>query len=138
LKEKLDAVGLKSYVKTSGKKGFHILVPIAREYDFRQTREFAHMIGVDLAKEAKIVVSEFRDSKKPGTVYVDYAQNSHGKLMICPYSLRATPEATVSTPLEWGEVKKGIKPANFNIFSVTARESEPWKRIFENQQQIGE
>lgn len=138
LKEKLDAVGLKSYVKTSGKKGFHILVPIAREYDFRQTREFAHRIGVDLAKEAKIVVSEFRDSKKPGTVYVDYAQNSHGKLMICPYSLRATPEATVSTPLEWGEVKKGIKPANFNIFSVTARESEPWKRIFENQQQIGE
>jgi bifunctional non-homologous end joining protein LigD len=137
LKEKLDAIGLKSYIKTSGKKGFHLLVPIVREYDFRETREFAHKIGADLAKESKIIVSEFKDSKKPGTVYVDYAQNSHGKLMICPYSLRATPEATVSTPIEWEEVRKGIKPADFNIFSVTARESQPWKRIFENQQRLG-
>jgi bifunctional non-homologous end joining protein LigD len=138
LKRKLDAIGLKSYIKTSGKKGFHVLVPIVRRYDFRETRDFAHRIGVNLAKESKIIVSEFKDSKNPGTIYVDYAQNSHGKLMICPYSLRATTEATVSTPLEWEEVRKGIKPADFNVFSVAARESQPWKRIFENQQQLGE
>jgi len=136
LKEKLEQKGLKSYVKTSGKKGLHILVPIKRENSFRQTREFAHTIGKELAKESEIIVSEAADSKKPGTVYIDYPQNSHGKTMICPYSLRATQEATVSTPLEWDEVKKRIKPPEFNIFSVTARKTEPWKHIFENPQKL--
>ena len=138
LKQKLDEAGLKSFVKSSGKKGFHVLVPIVREYEFTDTRKFAHRIGEELAKETKIVVSEARDSKKPGTVYVDYAQNSHGRLMVCPYSLRATPEASASTPFEWREIKKEIKPAEFNIFSVTAREVEPWKRIFEKPQRLGD
>ena len=66
LKEKLDDIGLKSFVKTSGKKGFHILVPIKRQYNFRQTRELAHDIGMELAKGTEIIVSEFRDSKKAG------------------------------------------------------------------------
>ena len=136
LKEKLDQAGLKSYVKTSGKKGLHVLVPTIREYNFRETREFAHKIGKELAKESEIMVSEAADSKKQGTIYLDYAQNSHGRLMAAPYSLRATAEATVSTPLEWGEVKKRIKPSDFNIFSVAAREIEPWKGIFDNRQRI--
>jgi bifunctional non-homologous end joining protein LigD len=136
LKEKLDQAGFTSYVKTSGKKGLHVLVPIVREYSFRETREFAHAIGKELAKKMEIVVSEAADSKKPGTIYVDYAQNSQGRLMVCPYSLRATPEATVSTPLEWEEVKKRIKPAKFSISNVAAREKEPWKGIFENRQRL--
>ncbi len=136
LKKKLDQIGLKSYVKTSGKKGLHVLVPIVREYSFQDTREFAHKIGRELAKESKIVVSEAVDSKKPGSIYVDYAQNSHGRLMVGPYSLRATSGATVSTPLEWSEIKKRIKPAEFNIFSVAARKTQPWEKIFENRQRI--
>lgn len=56
--------------------------------------------------------------------------------MACPYSLRAVPEATVSTPLEWSEVKKGIKPTEFNILSVVKREKDPWKGILENKQKL--
>jgi bifunctional non-homologous end joining protein LigD len=56
--------------------------------------------------------------------------------MVCPYSLRVTPEATVSTPLDWAEVKKGIKPAEFNILSVVKREKDPWKGILENKQRL--
>jgi bifunctional non-homologous end joining protein LigD len=136
LKEKLDKVKLKSYVKTSGKKGLHVLIPIQREYTFRETRAFVHEIGRQLAKENTIVVSEFSETKKPGKVFVDYLQNSHGRTMVCPYSLRVTPEATVSTPLDWAEVKKGIKPAAFNILSVVKREKDPWKGILENKQKL--
>ena len=136
LKEKLDKLGLKSYVKTSGKKGLHVLIPIQREYTFRDTRAFVHEIGQQLAKEHEIVVAEFSETKKPGKVFVDYLQNSHGRTMAAPYSLRVTPEAAVSTPLDWAEVRKGIKPAEFNIFSVVKREKDPWKGILENKQEI--
>ena len=136
LKEKLDISGLESYVKTSGKKGFHILIPIVTEQSFRETRNFVHKIGQQLAKEYSLVVSELSETKKPGKVLVDYLQNSHGRTMVSPYSLRATPEATVSTPLEWAEVRKGIKPTELNIFSVVKREKDPWKKIFENKQKL--
>jgi bifunctional non-homologous end joining protein LigD len=136
LKEKLDRLGLKSYAKTSGKKGLHILIPIIREHTFRETRAFAHKIGQQLAKEHEITVSEFSETKKPGKVFVDYLQNSHGRTMVCPYSLRVTPEATVSTPLEWDEVKKRIKPAEFNIFSVAGLRKDPWKDVFQNRQKL--
>jgi bifunctional non-homologous end joining protein LigD len=136
LKDKLDGLGLESYVKTSGKKGIHILIPIVAEHSFRETRAFVHKLGQQLAKENSLVVSELSETKKPGKVLVDYLQNSHGRTMVSPYSLRATPEATVSTPLEWTEVEKGIKPTELNIFSVVKREKDPWKKIFENKQNL--
>jgi bifunctional non-homologous end joining protein LigD len=136
LKQKLDQLGLKSYVKTSGKKGLHVLIPIIREHTFHETRAFAHKMGQQLAKEREIVVSEFSETKKPGKVFLDYLQNSHGRTMVCPYSLRVTPEATVSTPLEWDDVEKRIKPAEFNIFSVASLRKDPWKDIFENRQKL--
>jgi bifunctional non-homologous end joining protein LigD len=136
LKEKLDMLGLESYVKTSGKKGLHVLIHTVSEYVFRETRAFVHKLGQQLAKEHSLVVSELSETKKPGTVLVDYLQNSHGRTMVSPYSLRATAEATVSTPLEWAEVKKGIKPTELNIFSVVKREKDPWKKIFENKQKL--
>jgi bifunctional non-homologous end joining protein LigD len=136
LKEKLDRMGLKSYVKTSGKKGLHVVIPILREHGFSETRAFVHVIGQHLAKELEIVVSELAESKKAGKVFVDYLQNSHGRTMACPYSLRVAPDATVSTPLEWAAVKKGIKPAEFNLFSVVKLENDPWKDILENRQKL--
>jgi bifunctional non-homologous end joining protein LigD len=104
LKEKFDQLGLESYVKTSGKKGLHIILPIVPKYSFRQTRAFVHQMGKLLAKESDLIVSEFRQSRVPGTVYVDYMQNIRLKTMVCPYSLRANQLATVSTPLNWQEV----------------------------------
>lgn len=136
VKEKLDFLGLESYVKTSGKKGFHVIVPIVAAGSFKETRSFVHEIGLQLAKAHELVVSEFRETKKSGKVFVDYLQNSHGRTMAAPYSLRAVPEATVSTPLEWSEVKKGIKPTELNIFSVVRREKDPWKKLFYNKQKL--
>jgi len=131
LKEKLIDLGLTPFVKTSGKKGIHVVIPIVSEYTFEEVRAFVHQIGIQLAKDSDLIVSEFKDTKKPGKVFADYLQNSPMRTMVIPYSLRPTPEATVSTPLEWSEVKKGINPSEFNIFNVVERKGDPWKNLFE-------
>jgi len=137
LKERLDSLGLVSYVKTSGKKGLHVVVPVREGYTFNQTREFVHGIGKLLAAESETIVSELSDTKKPGTVFIDYLQNSHGRTMACPYSLRATPQATVSTPLKWDEVKKNLKSENFNLLNVAKIETDSWRDIMKNRQSLG-
>lgn len=131
LKDKLLDYELTPFVKTSGKKGLHVVIPIVPDHTFEEARAFVHKIGIDLAKESDIVVSEFKDTKKPGKVFADYLQNSPMRTMVVPYSLRPTPQASVSTPLEWTEIKKGINPSGFNIFSVVERKLDPWKNIFE-------
>jgi bifunctional non-homologous end joining protein LigD len=136
LKEKLEDLSFQSYVKTSGKKGLHVIIPVVGSYTFQQTREFVHETAKYLTKESAIVVSDFSRSKVPGTVFIDYLQNSHGRTMVCPYSLRATPQATVSTPLEWQDIKKGLKPDEFNLFTVSKLESDPWKGLLEDKQRL--
>ncbi|MCW4025749.1 MAG: non-homologous end-joining DNA ligase [Candidatus Bathyarchaeota archaeon] len=131
LRDMLVDLGLTSFVKTSGKKGLHVVVPIAPEYTFEQTRTYVHNMGIELAKKSVMVVSEFKDTKKPGKIFVDYLQNSPLRTMVIPYSLRATPEASVSTPLEWLEVRKGINPSDYTIFTVDKRKENPWKNIFD-------
>jgi len=127
VKETMDELGLKCYVKTSGKKGLHVLVPVAPGYTCRQTRDFVYQIGMRLARESETVVSEFSHSRDPGTLFIDYTQNSHGKTMVCPYSVRATPKATVSTPLEWDQIRKGLYPEAYNILTLREIEANPWK-----------
>lgn len=136
LNDYLSRLGFKSYVKTSGKKGLHVLVPVKREYTFGETRNFVHAVGIQLMKQSPLVVSEFVDTKKPGKVFVDYTQNSHGRTMACPYSLRANEEATVSTPISWADLKKNIKPAELNIHTVPGIKEKPWENIFENRQKL--
>jgi bifunctional non-homologous end joining protein LigD len=136
VKDHLEARGIRPFVKTSGKKGVHIVVPLAGGYTFSEVREFAHGIGRTIARDTPGVVSEFPRSRDPGTVFIDYLQNAHGKTMAAPYSLRATPGATVSTPLRWEDLRPGIRPEDFNIKTVLSRDGEPWRDIFEDRQKI--
>ena len=136
LKEKLDELNFRSFVKTSGKKGLHVVLPIIKNYNFKQTREFVHQFGKFLARESDLVVSEFRNSRDPGTIFIDYLQNTRGKTMIAPYSLRAQAKATVSTPLEWKELKKGLRPEEFNINTILKRKNDPWEGLLESKQAL--
>jgi bifunctional non-homologous end joining protein LigD len=136
LKESLDELNLKSYVKTSGKRGLHIVVPTVSQYSYRQTREYVHLVGKYLSKKSDMVVSEFTKEKKPGTVYLDYLQNSHGRTMISPYSLRATSQATISTPLDWKDVKKGLKPETLNLLTMPMIHERPWEGLLANRQKL--
>ncbi|MCW4036595.1 MAG: non-homologous end-joining DNA ligase [Candidatus Bathyarchaeota archaeon] len=135
LEEELDALGFEAFVKTSGKKGLHVAMPMESGYKFSQTREFVHEFGRHLAREDAMVVSERSRSKEPGKVYIDYLQNSSGRTMICPYSLRAEEGAPVSTPLEWGELK-GLDPKRLNIFSVSKRRMDPWDSFWKERHRL--
>lgn len=134
LNDLLESIGLTTYVKTSGKKGLHVLLPIEPIYTYKQTREFVHQIGRYLAQDMEHVVSEKNQSQIPGTVYIDYLQNSSGRTMICPYSLRAEPGATISTPIYWNELQN-LNPSDLNIFSISQR-SDPWKDFWKNKQRL--
>lgn len=137
VREHLEDAGMLAYVKTSGKKGLHIVVPLQAGHRFGEVREFAHRIGKDIAKDTSHVVSEFPRSRDPGTIFVDYLQNAQGKTMAAPYSLRGTPSATVSMPLRWDELKRGVRAEDFNIKTVISKKEEPWRNIFDNKQKIG-
>jgi len=132
----LEDAGIQPYVKTSGKKGLHIVVPLVPGYRFGEVREFVHAIGKNIAKDTPNVVSEFPRSQDPGTIFIDYLQNAHGKTMAAPYSLRGTPGATVSAPLLWDDLRHGIRPEHFNIRTMLERNDEPWRDIFENRQKV--
>ena len=82
------------------------------------------------------MVSEFTSAKKPEVVFIDYRQNSQGRTMVCPYSLRATAKATVSMPLSWDDVKKRIKPGEFTLHTAVTIEDNPWKELLTDRQKM--
>ena len=137
VRKRLEDAGLVAFAKTSGKKGLHIIVPLSVGHRFADVREFAHRIGREIAKDTSRVVSEFPRSRDPGTIFIDYLQNAQGKTMVAPYSLRGTPTATVSMPLRWNELKRGVRAEDFNIKTVISKKEEPWGGIFDNKQKIG-
>ncbi len=135
LREKLDDLGLAGYAKTSGKRGVHVIVPLDGVHTFEQTREFVHRVGRNLARENPWIVPEVARTREAGIVFFDYLLNAKGRTMIAPYSLRATPAATVSTPLAWEELARGVRPEAFTLRTVLERE-DPWKGIFEQRQRL--
>lgn len=130
LRNYLEALGLEPFVKTSGKKGIHVVVPLVPGYSFTDTSSFVHAVAIELASKNPLIVSERNQTNIPGTVLLDYPQNSERGTMIAPYSLRAVREATVSTPLTWDELPK-LHPFDWNIFNVLDRKGDPWKGLFE-------
>lgn len=120
--ELLDELGLPSYPKTSGKRGVHVYVPLGARYPYDVVREFAHQIAkVLMARNPKLVTAQRGDEHRVGKIFVDYLRNSIGQTAVAPYSLRASEYATVSTPLEWKELKRGLRPEAFTIKTILRR-----------------
>lgn len=119
----LEQRGLRSYAKTSGRDGVHVLVPVERRYTFRQAREWVRAAAEALAAEhpGRITLDKSLGARR-GRVLIDYAQNGLGKSMVAPYSVRATPQATVSAPLTWAEVARGrVRPEQFTLLTMPQR-----------------
>jgi bifunctional non-homologous end joining protein LigD len=109
----LEELELRSYVKTSGADGIHVLLPIARRATFKQTYEFAELLSRQLeAEHPGLVTTEWLKKKRSG-VLVDHRQNGHGKTIASVYSVRPKPGAPVSTPLRWEELTERVRPRDF-------------------------
>ena len=136
VREHLEVAGMVAYVKTSGKKGLHIVVPLHAGYRFGEVREFAHRIGKDIAKDTPHVVSEFPRSRDPGTIFVDYLQNAQGKTMVAPYTSGGLRPPRCPCRCSGTNFRKGVRAEDFNIKTVISKKEEPWRDIFDNKQKI--
>ena len=121
LRELLEALGLESFPKTSGGKGFHVLVPIDRRSTFEDTRAFAeHVAGAIARTHPKLATTEWSKARRRG-VLIDSNQNGEGKTIASVYSVRPRPHAPVSTPLTWDEVNDKLNPAIYTMAVVLDR-----------------
>jgi len=121
--EALDTLKMPSYAKTTGSKGIHVYVPIVRGPEQKQVWMFAKTVAQTLAAaRPDLITAEYRVAKRPrGRVLVDYNQNRWGSTLASVYSARPRPEATVSTPVTWKEVAKGVRIEDFTVKTVPAR-----------------
>lgn len=118
----VDEAKAKCFCKTSGATGLHIYVPLNSKYDFEISKEFAHLIARVVHEKLPDITSlERSPDKRRGKVYLDYLQNKTGATVAAPYSVRPRPGATVSTPLSWDEVKRGLDPGDFTIRTIRKR-----------------
>jgi len=140
VKEQLDALGMKSWVKTSGATGVHIFVPLKPVYSYKQVRTFAQAVSMAVSKlYPELTTVEHSVEKRRGRVYLDYLQNIESKTLASVYSVRAREAAPVSTPLEWSELASVGSPAEFNIFNIFDRLEEKgdlFKGVLETPQEL--
>ncbi|WP_417352153.1 DNA ligase D [Flavobacterium alkalisoli] len=136
VKEILESIGIKGYLKTSGGKGLHVFIPVLPKYTYNQTRDFSHIISQHVHKALPDITSlERSPSKRKGKIYLDYLQNGKGKTMACAYSLRPREGATVSTPLDWNELTNKLDLKGYNINTIRERiekKGDLWKDFFDN------
>ncbi len=121
-KQILDDMNVPGYCKTSGSTGLHIYIPLGNKYSYEQSKEFARVIVTLIHAELPEYTSlerTIRDRK--GKMYLDFLQNRPHATIASAYSVRPKPGATVSMPLHWDEVKKGLKISDFNIFNAIER-----------------
>jgi bifunctional non-homologous end joining protein LigD len=139
VREALELVGLQGFPKTSGSRGIHVLVPIARRHTFAQAHEFASVIASGLARaHPGLVTTEWTKTKRRG-VLVDANQNGAGKTTASVYSVRPRARAPVSTPLRWEELEPGLDTAQFTMEVVldrVAREGDLYAGVLENGQSL--
>jgi len=121
-KEILDSIGVPSFPKTSGSTGIHIYIPLGARYNYEASKEFGRKVAKCVHKELPTFTSiERKTEDRKGKMYIDFLMNRPQASVAAPYSLRPKPGATVSIPLHWDEVKKGLAMEDFTIANATAR-----------------
>jgi len=135
IKELMDEMKIPAFCKTSGATGMHIYIPLKAKYTYDQSRMLARLI-VEMANKDQRIASftslQRTPAKRKKKIYLDFLQNREIQTLAAPYSVRPRPGATVSTPLHWEEVKKGLRPEKFtmlNIFSRLKNEGDLFKPV---------
>ncbi len=123
--EVLESAGIANYCKTSGSTGIHIYIPLGAKYLYEESREFGRLIATIVHEKLPRFTSiERATADRKGKIYIDFLQNRPQATLAAAYSLRPKPGATVSMPLHWDEVKKGLKMKDFTIQNAVARIKE--------------
>jgi bifunctional non-homologous end joining protein LigD len=141
IRERLEAVGLTSYLRTSGGKGLHIVVPLARRNTWDDLKAFAKSVADAMTRDAPDrYIATMSKAKRRGKVFVDYLRNQRGATAIASYSTRARAGAPIATPLAWDELSAQTRPDMYNIVNLPRRlerlAADPWDGFFTARQSI--
>jgi bifunctional non-homologous end joining protein LigD len=139
LRDLFNDLRIDSYIKTSGKTGLHIFVPIDNLYTYEQTRAFAEVIGkILLRRYPEKMTMEWDTTKRKGKVFFDHNQNARGKTIASIFSARPTDTATVSMPISWKNLSN-VLPTDYTILNVPdimRESSNPWRNLLEKKQDL--
>ena len=141
VRQRLAALGLESFVKTTGGKGLHVVLPIAPVHAWPDVKAWAKSISEAMAAESPdLYLTRIAKAEREGRIFIDYLRNDPTSTAVGPYSTRARPGAPVAMPLAWKEVEPGLDPARFNVRTardeVAARASDPWTEMDECRQRL--
>ena len=140
-KEIFDELGLPAFPKTSGSSGIHVYLPLKPKYDYRQVAAIAEGLAAEVARRAPKIATIQRSlaKRQKQQVYVDAMQNARGKTIAAAYSARARDGATVSMPLTWKHVEKGVRISDFtieNLPGLIKKHGDAWKNFFDSRQNL--
>src|SRR3989454_5272701 len=140
-KEVFEEVGLSAFPKTSGSSGIHIYLPLKPKHDYRNIAAVAEALASEVAQRAPKIATIQRSlaKRQKQQVYVDAMQNARGKTIAAAFSARAKPGATVSMPLTWKQIEKGVKISDFTIENVPGlikKNAEAWAKFFDSRQEL--
>jgi bifunctional non-homologous end joining protein LigD len=143
VREFLRQLGLESFVKTTGGKGLHLVVPIERRHDWAETAQFCKNVADAIVRaDPDHYTANLAKAARAGKIFVDYLRNGRGATAIVPYSPRARAGAPVSTPLTWKELSPGIHSDHYTLRNVmkrlTSLQRDPWKTIGSVRQSLQE
>jgi bifunctional non-homologous end joining protein LigD len=132
VRAELDARGLQSFVRTSGGKGLHVVVPLAPQHSWDDVKEFAHDVSVTLVDhQPNRYVATMAKSKRGGKVFIDYFRNGRGATAVASYSTRARVGAPVALPIRWEDLSRTTAADQFNVVNtlrrLKSRKQDPWK-----------
>jgi bifunctional non-homologous end joining protein LigD len=141
VRDVLEDLGLKSWVKTSGSKGFHIVVPLDAKAEFGTVARFAHRVGERLTElDPKNFTREFYKKDREGKIMVDTGRNEYSATFAAAYAVRPRNGAPVSAPCTWAEVEKGkVGPTTFTLANVpkrVAKLGDVWAELLETKQSL--
>ena len=141
VRERLSAVGLESFLKTTGGKGLHVVVPLSPPMPWAPVKAFSRAFSVRMVAEAPgEYIAKSSKSARRGKIFVDYLRNDRGATSVAPYSTRAKPGATVSMPLAWSELTARIHSDAFTVTNIRQRlkrlKRDPWRDFFKIRQNI--
>ena len=125
IKEILDSITIKAYCKTSGLRGLHIYIPLGAKYSYEEARNFTKLLCYFVNEKLPKLTTMARKIKdRNGKIYLDYLQNRRAQTLASPYCVRPRPQAPISAPLSWGEVKIGLQITDFTISNMSTRIKE--------------
>ena len=134
VRERLAGLGLASFVKTTGGKGLHVVLPIAPRQEWPLVKEWARSLSEAMAADAPdLYLIRSAKAERTGRIFIDYLRNDPSASAVGPYSTRARPGAPVAMPLAWDEVKPGLDPQLFTVRTaaglVAKRSDDPWAEM---------